>query len=732
MSTALGDDALPLPRPAGWTAVLRDCLLAERGRWPLWLPVFLGMGVAGYFAAPVEPPAWLGGSAAAAVLAALVAVRRSGPLRFVLPLLLAMALGLAAAQARQALVAAPVLERSWGPGWLTAELLAAEPQARGWRLYLRPLEMTGLAPEALPAQVRVTVAGLDDPPAPGSRLALRAALRPPSAPALPGAFDFARQAWFQGLGGVGFAYGAPRLQEGPPGEQGLRQRWDLWWSALRQTVTTRIAASLDGPRGGVAIALVTGQRGGIPEAVQEHMRDAGLAHLLAISGLHMGLVAGFLFFALRTSLALLPRLALYHPIKKWAASVAAAGAFVYLNLVGASIPAERAFLMVLVVLLAVLLDRRALSLRLVAVAAAAILVVAPESLMTASFQMSFAAVTALIAAYEAWRRRRGRDREPPTLMRRAGGYVLGVAATSLVAMLATAPFAVFHFQRLALWGLPANLVAVPLTAFWIMPWAVVAVLLMPFGLEGLALAPMGWGIDLLLLTAETVAGWPAAVLQVPPMPDWGLALIVLGGLWLCLWQRGWRWAAILPILAGALSPLAFAPPDLLVGGDGRLAGFRDTEGRLWVASQRGSRFVLDTWQRQAFVGAVETWPRLGTAGEGALSCDPLGCLFQVGENRAALLLDPRAADDDCGLVEVVVSLEPLRRQSCAGPALVVDRFDLWREGAHAVWLEPGEVRWATVAQQQGARPWSPYLRRRPPWETGESESGDEAAEAEAQ
>ncbi|HMA14488.1 MAG: ComEC/Rec2 family competence protein, partial [Bacteroidota bacterium] len=473
-TTAL--DASRMPWRAAVFTVLRDSLVAERDRWPLWLPVLLGLGIAGYFASPLEPPGWLGAAAAAALLAAALLSRQHAALRLTWIALLAVALGLGAAQWRQARVAAPVLERNWGPAALTAELLAAEPQARGWRLYLRPLEMAGLPREALPAKVRVTVAGLDNPPPPGSRLALRAALRPPSAPALPGAFDFARQAWFQQLGGVGFAYGAPRpLDAAQAPEAGLRQGWDLWWSGLRQTVTTRIAAHLDGPRGGIAIALITGQRGGIPEAVQENVRDSGLAHLLAISGLHMGLVAGLLLFFLRAGLALSPRVALYHPIKKWAASIAAAGAFVYLNLVGANVPAERAFLMVLIVLLAVLLDRRAISLRLVAAAAVVILLARPESLMSASFQMSFAAVTALIAAYEAWQYRRRRGREPPGPVGRFAGYVAGVAATSVIAMLATAPFAAFHFHRLALWGLPANLVAVPLTAFWIMPWAVLAV-----------------------------------------------------------------------------------------------------------------------------------------------------------------------------------------------------------------------------------------------------------------
>ncbi len=702
----------PGPRDLVWlTGRARDNLLAERGRWPLWVPVLLGLGVCAYFWSPAEPPPWLGPGVALALLLAAWSLRRAPGLTLVLLALLAVAAGFALAQLRTQLVAAPVLERTWGPAELTAEVLGSEPRTRGWRLYLRPLEMPGLAEAELPARLRITVAGLEAAPAPGSPIRLRAALRPPSPPVLPGAFDFARQAWFQRLGGIGFAYGTAEVLAPPQDSGGVGAAWQRWWAGLRQTIAARVAARLEGQTGAVAVALITGQRGGISEATRADMRAAGLAHLLAISGLHMGLVAGCLFFALRAGLALIPGLALYHPIKKWAAVAAGAGAFVYLNLVGASIPAQRAFLMVAVVLLAVLLDRRALSLRLVAWAAAVILVVAPESLMSASFQMSFAAVTALIAAYEAWEGHRPQYRAARGPGQKFFAYFAGVAATSVIAILATGPFAAFHFQRLALYGLLANLVAVPLTAFWIMPWAVLALLLMPFGGEALGLVPMGWGIELLLGLAGAVAAWPAASLQVPPMPDWGLGMAVLGGLWLCLWQRPWRRAAVVLILAGALSPLSFAPPILLVSGDGRQAGLRDVEGTLWVAWPRGSRFVLESWARQAFAGQTRAWPAFGEGVAGGLSCDPLGCLFREGGRIFAVLRDPRAADDDCRLAEVVVSLEPLRRQPCRGPAVVIDRFDLWRHGAQAVWLGPDGPVVRTVAGQQGARPWSPYPAR---------------------
>lgn len=694
---------------AGW---LRDCLLAERGRWPLWVPVLLGLGVAAYFRSPVEPPPWTGLAAAAALAFLAWFFRRFQGACLALLILVAVATGFGLAQGRTQLVAAPVLERSWGPEVLTAEVLSSEPRARGERFYLRPLTMPGLSAVQMPAVIRVTVSRLKAVPPPGSRIRLRASLRPPSPPAQPGAFDFARQAYFQRLGGIGFAYGTAELVEGQPvGTESIWQAWHHWWSGLRQTIAARITGQLDGERGAVAIALITGQRGGIPEATREEIRAAGLAHLLAISGLHMGLVAGLLFFALRACLAMVPFLALNYPIKKWAALGAAAGAFVYLNLVGANIPAQRAFLMIAVVLLAVLLERRALSLRLVAWAATVILVVAPESLMSASFQMSFAAVTALIAGYEFWENHRPETRERRRPGYRLGAYFVGVAATSVIAILATSPFAAFHFHRLAVFGLLANLIAVPLTAFWIMPCAVLALLLMPLGGEAVGLIPMGWGIDLLLSLAETVARWPAAVLRVPPMPDWGLGLVALGGLWLCLWQRPWRWAAGAVILVGALSPLGFDPPSLLASADGRQVAVRNAEGQLWVASQRGSRFVLDTWARHSFTSDTVTWPRQGQSPDGRLRCDPLACIYREGGLTAAILLDPRAAADDCPLADVVVSLEPLRREPCRGPTAVIDRFDLWRAGAHAIWLGPHGSSVRTVAQAQGRRPWSPYRAR---------------------
>ncbi|MEE8188204.1 MAG: ComEC/Rec2 family competence protein [Kiloniellales bacterium] len=707
------------PPRESYSSVVRLGLLArleaERERWALWLPVGFGLGVGGYFGLGQEPPGWLG--VAGLLLALSLAwLARRWPGFFVAALaLVVLTAGFGAAQLRTALVAAPVLQERLGPVWLRGQAIEVEPRGRGLRITLRHIKLAWLAPEETPARVRVTVANGGEKIRPGDWLRLRAILRPPPGPAAPGAFDFARQAYFKRLGGVGFALGRPlRIEPPGPMDQSVVTRWTsawrLWWSAQRYRIARRIMAALPGEAGAVAAALMTGVRGAIPEQVMQAMRDSGLAHLLAISGLHVGLVAGLLFFGLRALLALIPRLALFYPIKKWAAVAAAAGALSYLLLTGATVPTQRAFLMVGLVLLAVVLDRSALTLRLVAWAALAVLAVAPESLLSASFQMSFAAVTALVAGYEVLRDRRARLFAERGLATRLSLYFSGVGLTSVIAGLATAPFAVYHFNRIAWFGLAANMLAVPVMALWIMPWAIVAFILMPFGAEGLALAPMGWGIDAVLWAAAWVAAWPGAVSIVPAMPVQGLVLVALGGTWLCLWRGPWRLYGLAAILGGGLLiPLA-TPPDVLASGDGKLFGLRTPDGEVILSSAKVRRFEAETWRRRLGGTKAAVWPRTGESAGGRLSCDPLGCIYRARGQIVALVQDSRALLDDCALATVVISREPLRRGQCKGSRVVIDRFDLWRHGGHALWLSEAGVRIETVGARRGVRPWVPQRR----------------------
>jgi competence protein ComEC len=252
--------------------------------------------------------------------------------------------------------------------------------------------------------------------------------------------------------------------------------------------------------------------------------------------------------------------------------------------------------------------------------------------------------------------------------------------------------------------LAANVVAVPLTALWIMPWALAAFALMPFGAEGLALTPMGWGIDVMLAVARRVAAWPGAVSLVPVMPIWALVSIALGGLWLCLWRRPWRLLGFAPILAGALAAALTVPPDVLASGDAKLMAVRDGAGGLYLSSANVRRFDAGIWQRRLGLEDSVPWPRLGPAAEGRLNCDPLGCIYRARGQVVALSGDGRALADDCAVASVVISREPVRGR-CKGPSLVIDRFDLWRHGGHAIWLGEKEIRVETVRARRGARPW---------------------------
>ena len=712
------------------------------------MPVGIGGGVATYFALPFEPAAaW----APTLLIAALCLgcagfwwLRKKGrgeAMVIVAFLLGAPALGFTAVKVSSDRIAAPVLGSRLGPTMVSGRILNAEPGLKGLRLTLAVSAIDRLAPRETPDRVRIRVrpsmvpdkvsartparvaakvAGGADAFGSGAEIKVLAILMPPPAPAVPGGFDFARAAWFHGIGAVGFAVRAPEVVGSGAGDGASPG----WLAALRSTIGdlrgalfTRITETVPGAAGGIAAALMTGERGRIPEDTMEAMRAAGLAHLLAISGLHIGLVTGILFFGLRALLAFFPWAALNWPIKKWAAAAALTGAFGYMLLTGATVPTQRAFLMVALVLSAVMLDRSALSMRLVAFAAVVVLLIAPDSITGPSFQMSFAAVAALIAGFEVLRAPLSRLNGTGGIGRRALIYVTGVLITTLIAGLATAPFALYHFNRFAVFGLVANLGAVPLTAFWVMPFATLAYLLMPFGLEEVALKPMAWGIEAVMAIAGKISASPGASYYVPTMPVWGLGLVTLGGLWLILWRRPWRLAGLAVIGAGLLSFLVAPAPDLLIASDGLNFAVRNADGKLVFSGTRGSRFQKNIWlRRSGLAGEVPRGRRskrararaaLAAAKGGTLRCDSFACIANVGGRVVSVIRNPGAAREDCAHAHLVIALTSFYRFPCRGPGLIITRRDLFRGGTHAVWFEDdGGIRVETVAAKRGVRPWT--------------------------
>lgn len=683
----------------------------EFGRelWVVWCPVGLAIGIGAYFSVLDEPPFWLGSAVVIGALACWLATRRWRDHRrqiatTVLTFALIVGVGFSAAQFRTATLSHPVLSERIGPTTTVGRVERVEIFANGLRLRLSGVRLSGLGPHKTPDTVTVRLRGEQPAVEAGNWVQVRAVVSPPSPPVAPGAFDFQRKAFFDGIGGIGFGIGKLSILSAGGGADFESPKYAV--ARFRTGLTQRIVEAVPGPAGGVAAALMTGERGAVPEPMLKAMRDSGLAHLLAISGLHIGLVAGLLFAGLRASLALAAPMALRYPIKKWAAAVAIIGAFAYAIVAGATVPTQRAFLMIGLALLAVILDRRGLSMRSVAWAAAIILMLRPESLVGPSFQMSFAAVVALVATYEAYARRRAArpiDYERG-LSSKILRYLFGVALTSLVAGAATAPFAIYHFHRIADYGLAANLVAVPITALWVMPWAIGAFLAMPFGIEALPLTAMGWGISAVLKVAEAVASWPGAVTLVPATSVTGLVVVTLGGLWLCLWRDRRRYVGVGAIAIGLSMVTMTNPPQILIDGNGKLQAILADDGSLLVSDVRPARFARESWSRLAgSTQPVQRWPVSGASRDGRLTCDINGCLYRHHGQTVALVRGDGALTEDCWQADAVISMSPIRIKCPA--TVVIDRFDLWRNGAHALWLNGDGIDVKTVNGDRGHRPW---------------------------
>jgi competence protein ComEC len=409
------------------------------------------------------------------------------------------------------------------------------------------------------------------------------------------------------------------------------------------------------------------------------------------------------FWVLRALLALWPALALTQPIKKWAAVAAFASASFYLAISGSSGPAVRSYLMLSMMLLGVLADRPALSMRAVALAALALLAFEPEGIVDPSFQMSFAAVIGLIALAE-WGSSRPRDEAALTraarIWRRARRYVIGMLLASTVATLATTPFAIYHFDRAAAYSLLANFLAEPVVAFVIMPSAAIAVILMPFGLEAGPLHLMGSGVHVMTDIAHWVAALPGAATLVRAWPVAALSAIVFGGLWIALWRLKWRWLGLAPIALGFAAIFASAPPDLLIARDGQSAALRGSDGRLIILGEHPDDYTAAQWLLR------DGDRREVAAARAGARCDGLGCVAGAKDGRiVALSLRAGALPDDCARAQIIVSAVPVRR-TCRGPELVLDRFDVARDGASAVTFGANGLVVDTVAAERGKRPWS--------------------------
>lgn len=694
----MGLEEEPAPRAF---ARLGAILEAERSQWFCWMPVLVGLGIGMYFSLGFEPHLAVT-LAPLAIVAVLRLASRAGALRAMASVVLAVCAGFAAAKVRTELTRAPVLPRPMHAVEVRGIVDLVEPRAtRGQRVSLRVIHMGELPREAWPARVRIRTLGAGPRLSPGDTVRMRATLSPPAAPVLPGGYDFARSAWFQQLGAVGYTMRAPEIEARVDASRGLGLREAI--ERLRQAIGARIATALPGETGAIATSLITGERGGISEATNEAFRDSGLLHILSISGLHMVVMAGAVFYALRLLLAASPTLALNYAIKKWAAAAAALAALGYLLISGVAFATLRSYIMISIVFLAILIDRPAISMRNVALAALLILLIYPESLLDVGFQMSFAAVVAMVAAFEAytsWRARQTDDAPLPLWW--PVRFLAGIVTSTLVAGLAVAPMAAYHFHTSQQFAVLANLIAIPICNLIVMPAALLTLVLMPLSAEAPALWLMGQGIEAIVWCANMAAGLPGAVGHIAAVPRTAFLSMVAGGLWLCLWHTRWRLLGLIGVVAGVALSVSPRLPDMLAGRDGKLIAVRGTDGLLSAAGGAQSNFELKRWLEH---DGDSRPPKQALQGS-ALRCDGLGCVAEFGGTTIALSRRPAALADDCAKAGILVLGFPVP-PGCTGPKHIVDFFKLRNEGTHAFYLR-ADGTWTieTVAEFRGERPWS--------------------------
>jgi competence protein ComEC len=689
--------------PPRWFARIAQIAEAERSRWPLWLPVALGSGIGVYFAVPFEPveSAPLIGVGVALCAAAAGTATSNAIVRGFLILIAVFAVGFAIAKLREEVVAAPVVARPLGPFSLEGRVEYAQMHGKGIRVVLGGLRAR-FDENAAPEHVRISFRSGAEGLRPGDEIRATAVLMPPPGAAAPGAYDFARTAFFDRLGAVGYAYGRPELLARAP-RSIIAENIGRSIDRLRFRITQHIHDVLPGSTGSIASALVTGDRGGIAESDEQALRDAGLAHVLAIAGLHMALVGLGIFWLVRAVLAAIPSVALYHPIKKWAAGAALTGAGFYLVISGAGPPSIRAFTMLAMMLLAVLFDRPALSMRSIALAATIILCLEPESLVEPGFQMSFAAVAGLIAVAE-WEQARAaaRTRQGGRTLVGVRRYIRGIATTSFVGSIATVPYAIYHFDRATHFAVLGNLLAMPIMGFVTMPAAAIAVGLMPLGLDVWPLRIMGLGINAMLTVGHWVSGLPGAVSIAPAWPASALILISLGGLWCVIWRRTWRWFGLVPAAMGIVLAYGLQAPDLLIARDGETAALRVNSGRLAFVRRPRDGYVAAEWLKRDG-DAHDPLQAIARPSDG-VRCDSSGCIARVVSGE--ILAFPSRVDaleEDCARADIVVSAVPITA-SCQRPILTLQKKQIEAAGGFAVWLSP--LRLLSAQAARGVRPWS--------------------------
>ncbi|NNC36019.1 MAG: DUF4131 domain-containing protein [Hyphomonadaceae bacterium] len=668
-----------------------------------WNLVAFAVGIAIYFWFSFEPSAAFAFSGLCFSIIVFLICRFYWQWAFILMpgsfALLGIALGVLHTQS----VARPILpeyHKSYlVEGWIEKTATSKSMQ----QIYVRVDQIADLAPSKTPKRVRIRLKPGDFKA--GDTVQVRAVLNQPPDPAIAGGYDPARRAFFEQIGGYGFAVGVPEVIDFHPRSvvNILRVRLVKFRYAMSQHIQARAP-----PRtSGLQAALLTGDRSAIPEEQERYLRDAGLAHLLAISGMHMGLLAGGAYYLATLFFAMIGPWARRYDMRKCAAVIGMLFATGYLLLSGASVSTQRAYIMAMIVFTAIILDRRAVSMRSVAVAAAITLLLHPENLLNAGFQMSFSATAALVAVYRYWADRSDRYNEgyrSNTILNRLWKGFVGLSMTSFVAGTATAGFAALQFHRVARYGFVGNLAAMPMFTFLAMPAGFLAVLVIPIGLDVYLLKIMGLGLDYILNVSKWVSEREGALLYLKGANSAVIGVFGLGFVFLCL---GPKFIRLLGIGLTVISIAMWAnltKPDMRISQEGRVALWDESGNVLLVDRTRGDGFGRTQFlERSGFPTAP-----MAKFTSSTVPCDAVGCRFNIEGKSIAVLYEPEGVLESCLDSDLVVLIQrrlgPVAKWVCDVP--VVDTRALVAHGALDVAIENGEIIMSVAnPNKRKARPW---------------------------
>ena len=694
---------------------LRGCFALQRQRLMLWSPLFLVAGIWMYFSLPREPDRlvvlvlivaslilfWLGRSKAFCILTAL------------------LLLGVGLAKFRQEIVATALLRAAVSESDISGFVADADNRSGKRRVIVIELESATNIPETeMPRRVRISTFAAPNILI-GDYVHMKARLSPLPMPVAPGAFDYGRDLYFQSIGAMGQGSSAPVIDVRPVPYKYVMRRF---FHALRSAMGARIMAVIPGAIGAFANAVITGERAAIPKDMNTSLQISGLAHILSISGLHMSLVAGGVFWAARALLALIPFLALNYPIKKWAAVAALVVGLIYMLLADSGSATERSYIMIAVMFFAMLVDRPAVSLRNLAIAALIILAFAPEEAMGASFQMSFLACMGLASFFEWWNQRQVDVKQVATsrrwqILSHTGRMISGSLLTTIVAGGLSSIAAAYHFGRMSPYGMVANGLSLPVVGVVVMPAALTSAMMMPFGLEEWPLKAMEVGLKATMWISDFVAGLPGANVLMPKPALASVILTVAGTAILCIGAGRFRLSGPVAMLIGFLTSQSEQRPQILIEERASNVAVMDAQAHYVFADHSKGKFAGEKWLQ----GNGEIITLDAASKQPAWVCVENMCFADVGEKNVGYLHESADASWTCPPVDIVIADFPLRR-TCGDVPIRIDRFDVWRHGAHAIFIENGNVRIATTKDEQGDRPWvyvsrarpTPYKKKPPP------------------